>query len=156
MMDAKAMRGVVLPRAVGGQAHGSGRGTMIAVSKGEKVEVAGVKAGHGHCEVIRFAARVYKVDVLQVPGHHVRQLLAVERDLLVEVDGGRVLDALELLNDGVDDLGVAVSCADRHDAREGVEVSPAPLVEQVLHLPLHNHQGILEVEKLYRVKILLP
>lgn len=45
-----------------------------------------------------------------------------------------------LVDNGVDDFRVAMAAANRRNAAECVEVTPASLIKQVLHLPRHNVQ----------------
>ncbi len=53
---------------------------------------------------------------LQVPWHPVRQLLGVFRYLVVEIDGGGVLQKVVLLVNSLHHLGMAMAHADRDDA----------------------------------------
>ena len=55
----------VLPRAVGGKAHGVGGHAVVGVAEGEDVVVARVQPGHEHGKVVRFTAAVDKVHHLQ-------------------------------------------------------------------------------------------
>ena len=58
-----------LPGAVGGDAHGVGRHTVIGVPEGDDVIVAGVKAGKEHGQVIGLTPTVDKVDNLKKHNH---------------------------------------------------------------------------------------
>jgi hypothetical protein len=60
----------------------------------------------------------------------------------MEIDGGDVLEAVVLLVDGGEDLGVAVADGDGDDAAKGVEITAAFLVVEVLHRPLHDHERL--------------
>jgi hypothetical protein len=57
---------------------------------------------------------------LEVPWHPVSQLLGVLRNLVVEVDGGGVLQELVLLVHSLYDVGMAVAHADCDDASESL------------------------------------
>lgn len=59
---------------------------------------------------------------LEVSRHLVRQLLGILCYLVVEVDGGGVLQQLVLLVDSCNHLGVAVTNAHGHDACKGLRV----------------------------------
>mmetsp|Transcript_26074 Transcript_26074/g.83188 ORF Transcript_26074/g.83188 Transcript_26074/m.83188 type:complete len:221 (-) Transcript_26074:8-670(-) len=147
MVDPKALRHVVLPRAVGRHAHRVGAHPVVAVAEGDQVVVPRVGPRHHHGHVVRLGAGVDKVNVLEVPGHAGSELLCILADLRVEVDGGRVLQELVLLHHGVHHLWMAVTDANGDDSRERVEVALAGVIEEVLHLALHDCERLLvEVE----------
>ena len=82
------------------------------------------------------AATVY----LEVAGHLGGERLGEVGDGVVEVEHGGVLQAAGLRGDRADDVRVAVAAAHGGDAGERVQVAPPALVEQVLHLTLHDVQ----------------
>lgn len=60
---------------------------------------------------------------LEVPWHPIGQLLGVLRNLVVEIDGGGVLQELVLLVHSLHHVGMAVAHADRDDASESLRCS---------------------------------
>jgi hypothetical protein len=64
---------------------------------------------------------VGKRQYLQISGHPVGELLGIFRNLVVQVDGGGVLQACALLLYRCDYLWVAVSDAHRHNASKGLQ-----------------------------------
>ena len=53
---------------------------------------------------------------------------------------------------GGDNFGMTMADADRDDSAERVEITLAGLVPDVLHLPLHEHDRLLVVEKNSRIQ----
>ena len=74
----------------------------------------------------------------------------------MEVDRRRVLELAGLFADPLDDLRVAMADADRDDAGEGVEVSPARLVPHILHVPFDDHQRLAVIRDDAGRQVLMP
>ena len=63
----------------------------------------------------------------------------------MQVDRGRVLQGLELLDRRAGDLGMAVADADGDDAGEAIQITPPRLVVEILHRAFDDHDGVLVV-----------
>lgn len=68
------------------------------------------------------------------------QRLGEVRDYMIQVDDGGMLQSLRLVNNGVDNVRVAVAAGHSGYPSKSVEVAAAMLVEQVLHLAVDNVQ----------------
>jgi hypothetical protein len=101
---------------------------------------AGVQPRHHDGELVRLRAGVGEEHNLEVAGHLGGERLGEVGDGVVEVEHGGVLQAAGLRGDRADDVRVAVAAAHGGDAGERVQVAPPALVEQVLHLTLHDVQ----------------
>ena len=67
----------------------------------------------------------------------------------VEINGSCVLKRGYLLLNALDNFWGAVTTGHRHNSREHVQIPPACFVAQPLHVPIHDHDGIL-VHREYR------
>lgn len=97
--------------------------TVVGVPERPEIKVAGVEPGHVHGEIVGLGAAVDEVDVLERLGEEGGQPLGVLVDLGVHVDVGGVPEGVDLVVQGLVDLGVAVTHADRHDPAKQVQVS---------------------------------
>src|SRR2546428_3202906 len=70
----------------------------------------------------------------------------------MQINCGRMLERLVLLSHNIDNIRVTMSYADSHDSAEGIEISAAVLVPQVLHFPFHEHDRLFVVEKNSRIQ----
>ena len=128
---------------------------MVGVAQRDHVVVAGVGARHEHGEVVRFRAGVDEVADLELARHLRGELLGVLGDVRVQIDRGGMLEELVLLPRRFDDVGMTMPDADGDDAAEGVEVTPAALVPDVLHFAFHEGERLFVVEEDARVQELL-
>ena len=76
------------------------------------------KQARGYTLVIRVFVQMRTRPNLEVAGHAVCQFLGKLCDLVVQIDGGGVLQQVCLVHNSLHHLGVAMSHADSHDARE--------------------------------------
>src|ERR1041385_2475562 len=73
----------------------------------------------------------------------------------MEIDGGRMLEELVLFPRRRDDVGMAMSDADRDDPAERIEITAAGFIPDILHFALHNGERPFVVEKNSRIEELL-
>ena len=66
-----------------------------------------------------------------------------------------MLQRFVLFVGGGDNIRMTMADADRDDSAERIEIAPAGFVPDVLHLPLHDHERLLVVEKNSRIQELL-
>mmetsp|Transcript_841 Transcript_841/g.2617 ORF Transcript_841/g.2617 Transcript_841/m.2617 type:complete len:380 (+) Transcript_841:217-1356(+) len=145
VVDAKALGHRVLPGGVCCEPHGAEGHSVVAVPQRDHVVVTGVEPRHQDRQVVGLRPGVHKVDGVKVWRELIGELLGKVRHLVVQVDGGGVLNELVLLVHGLHELWVGVTHTDGDDAPKGVEVPPPSLVVQVLLLSLHNHHGPLVI-----------
>src|ERR1700682_1525601 len=75
-------------------------------------------------------------------------------DLFVGIQGGSVLQAVDLRVDLAGDFGVTVADGDGEDASEEIKIFFALEVPEVLHFAAIDNQGLLEIVGHRRPKIL--
>ena len=147
MVEAEAVRHVVFPRAVRGDAHGRLVAAVVGVAQGDDVVVAGVSTRHHQGQIVGFGAGIHEVAGFEVARHFRGQLRGVFGHVRVKIDGGGMLILFALPVAGRDDVRVAMSDADCDDAAESVEVALPFLVPHVLHPALHDHERFFVVEE---------
>ncbi len=140
VVDAETVGDIELPGAMSGKAHSGHVAAMIAVAQGNDVVVAGVSAGHEHGEIIGLGAGVDEVADFEVAGQFRGQGAPVFGDIGVEVDGGGMLKRFTLFAHRLQHIRVAVADRDGGNAGEGIKVTPAPVVPNVLALAFHDHE----------------
>ena len=82
---------------------------MIAIPEADDVPVARVCPRQHHGHVVGLRPRVDEVDTLEAPWHAVRKLLSILCNLIVQINGCRVLQQLALSSDCGDDLRMAMA-----------------------------------------------
>ena len=82
------------------------------------------------------AAKVH----LEVTRHFCRQLFGVFCHLMVEVDGGAVLQKGVLPMKGLHELGMAMTQRYGHNSGKSIQVPSAVFVKKVLHFAFHDVQ----------------
>jgi hypothetical protein len=114
---------------------GDGR-PVVAVAQGVKLVVPGGQPGKRHGRVVGLGARAHQEDPVEAGRAAFGQGLGVHHLGLAQVPGRGVDQLLRLLLVGGHDPGVAVARRDRGDAADQVQVAPALVVPEVLHLGL--------------------
>ena len=155
VMNPEAVRDVELPGPMRGQAHGQRTAAVIAVAQRDHVVIAGVGPRHEQGEIVRFRTGINEITYFEIVRHFRRQLARVFGNIGMQINRSRMLQSFVLLPRNIDNVGMTMTDAHRHDAAERVEITPAALVPDILHFSLHQHERLFVVEKNSRIQELL-
>ena len=94
--DAHVSGQIVSPRRMGGETHGVGTHAVISVAQSQDVVISGVHTRHHHGHIVGFGAGIDEVAHFEIARHGGCEASRVLVDLRVEVNGGRVPEAVDL------------------------------------------------------------
>src|ERR1035438_8736981 len=144
------------PGSLAGERHGLGGTAVIAVAQRHDLRAAGIAARRQNGGLVGFSAAVGEKRLGQLTfGGKRRNLLGERRLRLIGVDGGDVLQCIQLAMDFGVDLLIAVAHADGDDAAQKIQVLIAVGVPDVLILGARYDERLLEVMKNRRKQIFL-